>query len=607
MAHIDTEPTGLLASPSSTVPTTINLSWVVGENYDTELQRKGEGGTYGTIALLAEGVDEYEDTACSSNARYYYRIRYAGGGDSSDWVLDDTYTYPAPPTGLSVAWSGTTATLTWTNGDVYTYVKVYYKLSTEPTTWTADTVTLLGTAVTRNVTVATENVNYDLRIRGYVLASTYNSSYNTVTASTSLMLAPTDMVLTSATTTTATVTWEEPSAVATHYEIWMDGALLGDGTIAAGTKTYTTGALVVDSTHLFKTRAKLGTVYSLFNTETSIDLGVAPDAAAVMVGVTAVSSSSLTVTWTCTATNETGFKVYRSLTDGGYALVYTGTTANATTYTDTGLASYTTYYYKVQAYNSHGISALSGEGHGDTLIDLDPPTGLYAEALSSAQIGLTYVVNAGNATAHYVEKKAAGGTYTVPGTAISATDTTYTHGSLVANTEYTFRIRAYSSVATAYGDYSVPITKKTLSIGTDTVRRNEAYFAMGNVLCIASETPQNSFEAKWTSKPIDFSEADPSDASKNKTVYLVQLEYDDTYSSVPVVISLSNDGGTTWTTSSESVGTGDLTSKIKDFHFAGVTGKYITLKISSTSATVGFTWTGIIIHYISRGEWAEAT
>ena len=130
---------------------------------------------------------------------------------------------------------------------------------------------------------------------------------------------------------------------------------------------------------------------------------------------------------------------------------------------------------------------------------------------------------------------------------------------------------------------------------------------MGNVLCIASETPQNSFEAYWTSKPLDFSEADQSDSNKNKTVYLVQLEYDDTYAAAPVIISLSTDGGTTWTTSSESVGTGDLTSKIKDFHFAGVTGKYITLKISSTSATKGFTWTGIIIHYLSRGEWAETT
>jgi hypothetical protein len=605
MALLDAEPTGFAATPSSTTVTTMALSWVNGELLSVEIQRKASGGTYGTIYVTASDSTTYDDTACSSNTRYYYRIRYKSGDDYSAWVLDDSYTYPSPPTGLAVAWSGKTATLTWTNGNTYTYVKVYYKLSAYAG-WITDTTTLSGTAVTRNVTVETENVNYDFRICGYLLASTLNSTDNTVTASTSLMLDPTDMVLTSATTTTATVTWEEPSAVATHYEVWMDGALAS--TIAAGTKTYTTGTLEVDSTHLFKIRAKLGTVYSLFNTETSIDLGVAPDAAAVMVSVAAVSSSSLLVTWSCAATNETGFNVYRSLTDGSYVLVYTGTTANATTYTDTGLSSYTTYYYKVQAYNSHGVSALSASANAATLIDLDPPTGLYADALSSTQIGLTFVVNAGNATAHYVEKKAAGGTYAVPGTEIAdETATTYTHGSLTANTEYTFRMRAYSSVAAAYGDYSAPVTKKTLSIGTDTVRRNEAYFAMGNVLCIASETPQNSFEAKWTSKPIDFSEADQSDANKNKTVYLVQLEYDDTYSSVPVIISLSTDGGTTWTTSSESVGTGDLTSKIKDFHFSGVTGKYITLKISSTSATVGFTWTGIIIHYISRGEWAEAT
>jgi hypothetical protein len=316
----------------------------------------------------------------------------------------------------------------------------------------------------------------------------------------------------------------------------------------------------------------------------------------------------LTVAWTCSATNETGFKVYRSTDNITYTLINTGTTANATSYADTGLDSYTLYYYKVQAYNSYGISAMSSAASGTTLIDLDPPSGLYADATSSTQITLTYTVNSGDATSHYVEKKAAGATYTVPGTEIAdETATTYVHGSLVANTEYTFRMRAYSSVSGTYGDYSVPITKKTLSIGTDTVRRNEAYFAMGNVLCIASETPQNSFESKWTSKPLDFSEVDPNDANRNKTVYLVQLEYDDTYASVPVIISLSNDGGTTWTTSSETVGTGDLTSKIKDFHFSGVTGKNITLKISCTSSTVGFTWTGIIIHYVSRGEWAEAT
>jgi len=422
------------------------------------------------------------------------------------------------------------------------------------------------------------------------------------------MLAPTDMTLSSASTTSVTITWVEPSAVATHYEVWMDGALLADGTLAAGVLTLTESGLTVSTTYAFKIRAKLGTVYSLFNTETEIDTGVAPDQPAVIGTVTVVSSSALTVSWTCAATNETGFKTYRSTDGTTYELVNTGTTANATSYADTGLDSYTLYYYKVQAYNAYGISAMSEAASGTTTIDLDPPSGVYAEATSSTQITITYTLNSADATSYYVERKAAGGTYTVPGTEITdETATTYVHGSLTANTEYTFRMRAYSSVSATYGDYSVPVTKKTLSIGTDTVRRNEAYFAMGNVLCIASETPQNSFESYWTSKPIDFSEVDPNDSNKNKTVYLVQLEYEDTYASVPVVISLSNDGGTTWTTSSESVGTGDLTSKIKNFHFSGVTGKYITLKISSTSATVGFTWTGIIIHYISRGEYREST
>jgi titin len=605
MALLENAPTGFTATNSSS--SAIALSWVNGESLPIEIQRKASSGTYGTIYITGSAETVYDDTTCSSNSLYYYRIRYNSGVDVSGWTIAYAYTNPAPPTGLAVAWSGKTATLTWTNGNTYTYVKVYYKLSAD-SAWATDTVTLTGTLTTSAITVATENVNYDFRICGYLLASTLNSTYNTVTASTSLMLAPTGMTLSCASTTSVTVTWVEPSAVATHYEVWMDGALLADGTVAAGTATLTESGLTISTTYAFKIRAKLGTAYSLFNTETEIDTGVAPDQPAVIGAITVVSSSALTVAWTCSATNETGFKAYRSTNGTDYTLINTGTTANATSYADTGLDSYTLYYYRVQAYNSYGISAMSSAVSGTTLIDLDPPSGLYAEATSSTRITLTYTVNSGDATSHYVENKAAGATYTVPGTEIAdETATTYVHGSLVANTEYTFRMRAYSSVSRTYGDYSVPITKKTLSIGTDTVRRNEAYFAMWNVLCIASETPQNSFEAKWTSKPIDFSEADQSDANKNKTVYLVQLEYDDTYASVPVVVSLSNDGGTTWTTSSETVGTGDLTSKIKDFHFSGVTGKNITLKISCTSSTVGFTWTGIIIHYVSRGEWAEAT
>jgi hypothetical protein len=71
------------------------------------------------------------------------------------------------------------------------------------------------------------------------------------------------------------------------------------------------------------------------------------------------SPQTVTLAWDENSTNETGFKVERSL-DGSTNWTEIGTTsANATTYQDVGLAVSTTYYYRVRAFNSTGTSAYS--------------------------------------------------------------------------------------------------------------------------------------------------------------------------------------------------------------------------------------------------------
>ena len=590
-------PTHFRATASSY--NTINLSWT---NTDVEsrifIQRKEASGIFGFLADLDPATSSYSDTSCSRNTHYYYQICYSGQ-EYSDSV--NAWTYPQPPSSLAVSWSGKTATLTWTVNGTYTYIQVQYKLSAD-STWTTETSTLDGAATTDEITVSTESASYGFRVRAYYLSSTLWSEYTSLLLQVSGVMAPTGMLLTSSTTTAVLVSWVDNSSVEDGYEVWMDQELIY--TTAADATSYNKTGLSEATEYDFKVRAKDGTAYSAFTTEQSIYTGAVPDVLPTIGTVTVVSQTALTVSWTCAATNEDGYYIYRSTDGTTYTQVGTAV-EDATSYADTGLASYTLYYYKVRAYNAYGLSDLSGAASGTTTIDLDPPTALIADATSSTSITITFTVNAGNATSHEVSAKSSGGSYSVLGSTASGTIATYTYGALTADTEYTFRIRAYSSVSTGYGEYSAPVTKKTLSLGTDTVRRNEAFFAMGNVLCIASETPQTSFEAYWRSKPMDFSEADPMDANKFKTVYLVQLEYEDTYASVPIVVSLSTDGGTTWVTSTETVGTGDLTDKIHHFYFSGVTGKYITLKISSTDDDTGFTWTGLIIYYVSRGEYQE--
>ena len=71
------------------------------------------------------------------------------------------------------------------------------------------------------------------------------------------------------------------------------------------------------------------------------------------------SKTQVSLNWSDNSSDETGFEVRRATTQNGtYGLVQT-VPANATSYTDQGLNSNSTYYYKVRAINATGQSPYS--------------------------------------------------------------------------------------------------------------------------------------------------------------------------------------------------------------------------------------------------------
>lgn len=83
-------------------------------------------------------------------------------------------------------------------------------------------------------------------------------------------------------------------------------------------------------------------------------------------GAAANGSSAISLSWTDNSSDETGFKVERS-TDGSTWSQIATVGAGVTSYTDTGLAGGTLYYYRVRAYNDNGNSAYSNTANATVL------------------------------------------------------------------------------------------------------------------------------------------------------------------------------------------------------------------------------------------------
>ncbi len=94
-------------------------------------------------------------------------------------------------------------------------------------------------------------------------------------------------------------------------------------------------------------------------------------------GLSAVSQSSsvINLSWTDNSNNETGFKVYRNLTDLNWdteSILVTTTLANITSYSDTGLNASTLYYYRIKATNALGDSVWSATVQATTQSNQEP-------------------------------------------------------------------------------------------------------------------------------------------------------------------------------------------------------------------------------------------
>lgn len=241
------------------------------------------------------------------------------------------------------------------------------------------------------------------------------------------------------------ISWNK-SKYAKSYQIYRATSKNGKYTkikTTSGT-SYTNSGLTTGKTYYYKVRAynKVGkkTYYSSYSSKKS---GKTYIGAASSVKASSAGYNSAKITWNA-GKYAKGYQVYRATSKSGkYTKIKTTT---GTSYTDTGLSTNKTYYYKIRSYNTIG-SKYYYSGYS-SIVNAKPipatPTGVSAKLNEDA---ITIKWNAVSGTSKYY-------IYRNDGKTFSTTSTSYTDNTVETGKAYQYRVRAYRTVYSGYSSWS---------------------------------------------------------------------------------------------------------------------------------------------------------
>lgn len=279
------------------------------------------------------------------------------------------------------------------------------------------------------------------------------------------MTVPTGVKLMIYSDTVAKIGWSKVSGV-TGYIIYRstDGKTFSKiKTVSSSTVAYTDSGLSSGKTYYYSvasyktanskttTSAKSSTVKVTTTTSSKCPIPT-------NFKVSSYSSDCIYLTWKAVP-NASGYRIYRS-TDGKNYSPYKS--VSTTTYSDTGLASAKTYYYKIASYKTiNGVNAVGPQSSAVKAKTTSVPVTITKATTSSTSIriywktrssALGYQIYRYNSETNKYDKVYAA----------SASATSWADTNLKSNKTYTYRMRAYyrSNGVAYYSPYS-SISAKT--------------------------------------------------------------------------------------------------------------------------------------------------
>ncbi len=451
---------------------TINLAWTNNSSNDTgfKIERSTVSGTcYSQIYLTVANAVAYSDPTLSASSTYYYRIRATNaGGDSAYSNEASTATYPppfiSPPSNLTATpVSSTTINLAWTNNaSNETGFQIWRS------TYSGGEVYVSSTSAVGYVDPslsASTTYYYQVRAINAFVNSAFSNEASTVTYSSMYIAPPSSLTAAAVSSSTINLAWANNASNETGFQIWRstvsNNYYVSVTTVTANIFAYSDHALSASITYYYQVDAFNSggnSAYSnVASTETfSATLIYAPS----NLTVVPVSSSTVSLTWTDNSSNEAGFVIQRSFYSNRLFSTVNSVGMNFVTYTDTGLAASSNYYYRVYAYNANGNSAYSNVASTSTYPAIPAaPSNLTATAVSSAAINLAWTDNSTNETGFKIERSIVSGSNYSQIYLTTANVVGYTDAGLSAQSMYYYRVRATNAGGdSAYSNVSSTIT-----------------------------------------------------------------------------------------------------------------------------------------------------
>jgi FtsP/CotA-like multicopper oxidase with cupredoxin domain/fibronectin type 3 domain-containing protein len=312
----------------------------------------------------------------------------------------------------------------------------------------------IGSALANATTFTDATVN-PLLAYGYQVvafnAAGDSASNAVLTAPLQTMSAPTSLTATLQAGPQVSLTWTDTAVDETGFVVQRSdngGAFATIATPAAnpgtGNVTYVDTTVQAGNAYVYQVCAVNGSLASAFSNTASVDVFVAPSAPTSLTAALQ-AGPQVSLTWTDTATNETGFVVQRSDNGGAFATIATPAANPGTgtvTYVDATVQFGNTYVYQVCAMNGPTASTFSNTA---TMILLSAPTGLTATLQIGPQVSLTWMDHATNETGFMVQRSDNGGAFATIATPVANPGTghaTYVDSTVQAGNTYVYQVSA---------------------------------------------------------------------------------------------------------------------------------------------------------------------